>query len=129
MLRPQFLNDLVTGTAGVVAAIHVSPEGLVLGTSPGIGTSEADHWAAVMATLNAASRHSSDIIGRRTGDSSPWGHAVIEDRFGRTLILVGASDGSMLSVVCATTDNSHLGEIAFRLVQLADDGLTVTVAA
>ncbi|MEU1286110.1 roadblock/LC7 domain-containing protein [Kitasatospora sp. NPDC005856] len=45
-------NDL-TDTAGVLAAIHVSPEGLLLGVSPGVDRNEADHWAAAMATLNA----------------------------------------------------------------------------
>ncbi|WP_224274234.1 roadblock/LC7 domain-containing protein [Streptomyces sp. LS1784] len=120
------VNDLV-GTAGVLAAIHVSPEGLVLGASPGVDRDEADHWAAVMAALNAVSNRGTEIISRHNAESSPWGHSLIEDRSGRTLIRVGAADGSMLAVVCAKTD--HLGEIAFRLVQLADDEFAPTEAA
>ncbi|MFD8750070.1 roadblock/LC7 domain-containing protein [Kitasatospora sp. NPDC059577] len=129
-MNPRILSTVVNelvSAADVLAAIHVSPEGLVLGASPGVDRDEADHWAAVMAALNAVSNHGTEIIGRRNAESSPWGHSVIEDRSGRTLLLVGATDGSMLAVVCARTD--HLGEIAFRLVQLADDELALTEAA
>ncbi|MFJ6776925.1 roadblock/LC7 domain-containing protein [Kitasatospora sp. NPDC091257] len=85
MLRhPQFLKDLVTGTASALAAIHVSPEGLVLGCSPGVGEDEADHWSAVMAALHAVSNRSTEIIGRSTAERGLWGHSVVEDRAGRT---------------------------------------------
>ncbi|MFD7581825.1 roadblock/LC7 domain-containing protein [Kitasatospora sp. NPDC059817] len=129
-MNPRILSTVVNdlaGTAGVLAAIHVSPEGLVLGASPGVERDEADHWAAVMAALNPVSNHDTEIIGRHNAEPSPWGHSMIEDRSGRTLLLVGAADGSMLAAVCARTD--QLGEVAFRLVQLADDELALTEAA
>ncbi|MGW3071679.1 roadblock/LC7 domain-containing protein [Kitasatospora sp. NPDC001132] len=128
MLRhPQFLKDLVTGIAGTIAAIHVSPEGLVLGSSPGVDEDEADRWAAVMAALLAVSNRSAEIIGSRTAHPGPWGHSVIEDRSGRTLILVGANDHSMLAVVCEK--NAQLGDVAARLVELADSAVAVGAAA
>ncbi|MFE4514602.1 roadblock/LC7 domain-containing protein [Kitasatospora sp. NPDC056783] len=128
MLRhPQFLKDLVTGTAGTIAVIHVSPEGLVLGSSPGVDEDEADHWAAVMAALLAVSSRGTEIIGSHTAEPGPWGHSVIEDRSGRTLILVGANDDSMLAVVCGR--NAHLGDVAALLVELADSTVVVGAAA
>ncbi|MFJ7279845.1 roadblock/LC7 domain-containing protein [Kitasatospora sp. NPDC098663] len=128
MLRhPQFLKDLITGTAGALAAIHVSPEGLVLGSSPGVDEDDADHWSAVMAALHAVSNRSTEIIGRSTAERGLWGHSVIEDRAGRTLILVGVNDGSMLAAVCGKS--AQLGDIAARLVELADNTVTVGAAA
>ncbi|MFE6052541.1 roadblock/LC7 domain-containing protein [Kitasatospora sp. NPDC056446] len=127
MRHPQFLKDLVTGTAGTISAIHVSPEGLLLGSSPGVDKDEADHWAAVMAALQAVSNRGTEIIGRCTAGSGLWGHSVIEDRSGRTLILVGANDDSMLAVVCGR--NAQLGDIAARLVELADSTVAVGAAA
>ncbi|MFJ6382750.1 roadblock/LC7 domain-containing protein [Kitasatospora sp. NPDC092039] len=127
MRHPQFLKDLVTGTAGTIAAIHVSPEGLVLGSSPGVREDEADHWAAVMAALHAVSSRGAEIIGRRTAEHASWGHSVIEDRSGCTLILVGANDGTMLAVVCGK--NAQLGDVAARLVELADSTVARGAAA
>ncbi|WP_329486663.1 roadblock/LC7 domain-containing protein [Kitasatospora sp. NBC_01246] len=121
------LGDLVAGTAGAVAAIHVSSEGLVLGTSPGIGRDEADTWAALMSGLGAMSSRSVGVVGHLTSGEHPWGHSVIEDRAGRTMTLVGAADHSMLAVVGA--EGADLGEIAARLIVLADRGLAAAVAA
>ncbi|MFF2546637.1 roadblock/LC7 domain-containing protein [Kitasatospora sp. NPDC058063] len=128
MLRhPQFLKDLVTGNAGVLAAIHVSSEGLVLGTSPGVDRDEADHWAAVMAALQAVSSRGAEIIGRCAAEAGPWGHSVVEVRSGSTLILVGAGGNSMLAVVCGKT--AKLGDIGARLIEVADSPLSMAVAA
>ncbi|MFD6468768.1 roadblock/LC7 domain-containing protein [Streptomyces goshikiensis] len=125
--QPPFLRDLVTGTTGAVAAIHVSPEGLVSGTSPGIARDEADKWAALMAALGSVSGRSLDIAGDLTSGGYPWGHSVVEDRHGQTLILVGAPDHSMLAVVGAK--DADLGEIVGRMIEIADQGLPAPVAA
>ncbi|MER7702362.1 hypothetical protein ABTX81_05620 [Kitasatospora sp. NPDC097605] len=125
--QPPFLGALVAGTAGAVAAIHVSPEGLVVGTSPGIGTDDADRWAAAMSALGAVSINSVGIVGALTSGECPWGHSVIEDRLGQTLTLVGAPDRSMLAVVGAK--GADLGQIAAQLIELADQGLAAAVAA
>ncbi|MET8540240.1 roadblock/LC7 domain-containing protein [Kitasatospora sp. NPDC004799] len=128
MLRhPQFLEDLVTGNADVLAAIHVSSEGLVLGTSPGVGRDEADHWAAVMAALQAVSNRGAEIIGHRAAEAGPWGHSAVEVRSGCTLILVGACGNSMLAVVCGKA--AQLGGIGAQLIELADSTLMTAAAA
>ncbi|MFF1906395.1 roadblock/LC7 domain-containing protein [Kitasatospora sp. NPDC058218] len=124
--QPPFLSDLVTGTSGAVAAIQVSPEGLVTGTSPGISRDDADKWAALMAALGAVSARSVDVAGELTSGGFPWGHSVIEDRFGQTLTLVGAPDQSMLAVV--GEKGADLGEIVGRMIELADQGLPAPVA-
>ncbi|WP_043469282.1 hypothetical protein [Kitasatospora sp. MBT66] len=124
--QPSFLSDLVTETAGAVAAIHVSPEGFVAGTSPGIARDEADKWAALMAALGSVSGRSLDIAGDLTSGGYPWGHSVIEDRHGQTLILVGAPDQSMLAVVGAK--DADLGEIVARMIEIADQGLPTPVS-
>ncbi|GAA2255151.1 hypothetical protein GCM10010430_43690 [Kitasatospora cystarginea] len=116
------LRDLVTDIPGAVAAIHVSPEGLVAGTSPGIARDEADKWAAVMAALGAVSARSVGIVGAHTSGECPWGHSVIEDQYGQTLTLVGAPDQSMLAVVGAK--DADLGKIVGRMIELADQALT-----
>ncbi|MFF2657683.1 roadblock/LC7 domain-containing protein [Kitasatospora sp. NPDC058032] len=122
-LQPISLDALVTGATGAVAAIHVSPEGLVLRTSPGIDRDDADRWAAAMSALGAVSINSIGIVGVLTSGACPWSHSVIEDRFGQTLTLVGAPDRSMLAVVGAK--GADLGQIAAQLIELADQGLAV----
>ncbi|MEV7415369.1 hypothetical protein [Streptomyces sp. NPDC089919] len=119
--QPSFLSDLVTEANGAVAAIHVGPEGLVAGTSPGIARDEADKWAALMAALGSVSGRSLDIAGDLASRGNPWSHSVIEDRFGQTLILVGAPDQSMLAVIGAK--DADLGDIVGRMIELADQGL------
>ncbi|MFG2845376.1 roadblock/LC7 domain-containing protein [Kitasatospora sp. NPDC048296] len=126
--QPSFLSELVTAMAGAVAAIHVSPEGLVVGTSPGIGRDDADKWAAVMSALSAVSTNSADIIGRVASDGGGgWGHSIIEDRCGQNLTLVGAPDKSMLAVIC--TKDTDLGELLARMIGLAEQGALALVAA
>ncbi|KJS59694.1 MULTISPECIES: roadblock/LC7 domain-containing protein [Streptomycetaceae] len=125
--HPQFLKELVTDTTGAVAAIHVSSEGLVVGTSPGLDRDDADKWAAVMAALSAVSTNGVDIVGSVTSIRYPWGHSIIEDRLGRNLTLVGAPDKSMLAVV--GTEATDLGELLDRMIRLAEQGLLALVAA
>lgn len=125
--QPPFLNDLVTAATGAVAALHVSPEGLVIGVSPGIHRDDADRWAALMAALGSVSAKSVGIAGELTSGEHSWGHSVIEDRLGQTLVLVGASDHSMLAVV--SSKGADLGAIVGRMIELADRGLPEPVAA
>ncbi|MER6396070.1 hypothetical protein ABT263_08395 [Kitasatospora sp. NPDC001603] len=117
----------MTATTGAVAAIHVSPEGLVMETSPGIARDDADGWAAAMAALGTVSAASVGIVGDLTAGGYPWGHSIIEDRVGQTLVLVGAPDQSMIAVVGAK--GADLGEIVGRMIELADRGLLLPVTA
>ncbi|MGW3185012.1 roadblock/LC7 domain-containing protein [Kitasatospora sp. NPDC001119] len=123
----QPLTDLVTGTTGIRAAIHVSPEGLILAASPGLTSETADRWAAAMAALSAVSTEGVGIVGDLTSREVPWGYSVIEDRYGQTLVLVGSPDKSMLAVAAAK--GADLGMIVGRLIELADQGHVVAVAA
>ncbi|MGK4581743.1 hypothetical protein [Kitasatospora sp. HPMI-4] len=125
--HPPFLSDLVAGIPGAVAAIHVSPEGLVTGTSTGVDRDRADKWAAAMAAMAAVSNESVGIAGALTSGEHPWGHSIIEDRHGQNLVLVGSPDHSMLAVVGAK--GMDLGQALALMIALADRGLPVAVAA
>ncbi|MFJ8477028.1 hypothetical protein [Kitasatospora sp. NPDC094011] len=125
--QPPFLRDLVVSTTGAVVAVHVSPEGIIRATTPGLDADTADRWAAAMAALRAVSTEGVGIVGSLMSREKPWSYSVIVDRCGQTLVMVGSPDRSMLAV--AGAEGADLDMIVGRLIELADQGHGAGVAA
>ena len=111
-------------TAGVVDAIAVSSDGLLIAVSDGLGRTEADHLAAIVSGLSSLARSAS----KRYGFD---GVKLIMIEMGRGFLLVSAiRDGSCLGVLADSS--GELGLVGYEMAVLAEragDLLTPTLIA
>ena len=118
------LANFVKSTDGVRDAVAVSSDGLLVAVSDGLGRTEADHLAAIVAGLSSLARSASK---RYSFD----GVKLIMIEMGRGFLLVSAiRDGSCLGVLADSS--GELGLVGYEMAVLAEragDLLTPTLIA
>ena len=106
------LNRFATETAGVVDAIAVSSDGLLIASSDGLNRADADHLAAIVSSLASVARSAS-----RRYDFDGLKLIMIEMQRGFLLVSVIAG-GSCLGVVAG--GDSDVGLVGYEISLLAE---------
>lgn len=118
------LREFVNSVPGVMEAVVVSADGLLLAMSPGLERAGADRFAAV----------ASGLIGLAAGAAGPLGggkvNEVIIEMQHAFLLVSSISDGSALAVsASATCDIGMVGYEMAVLIKRAGSMLTPAVRA
>ena len=106
------LASFVRQTDGVRDAVAVSSDGLLIGGSEGLNRNEADHLAAIVASMSSLARSTA-----RRYDFEAVKLIMIEMRRG-FLLVASISDGSVLGVLA--DGDSDLGLVGYEIAALAD---------
>ncbi len=104
------VETFVEKVAGVVDAIVVSSDGLLMAMSPGIGRAGGDQLAAVASGLSSLTSGASRCFGGGSVEQ-----VVVELQHGYMLFMA-ISDGSHLAVLCHKT--SDVGLIGYEMSML-----------
>jgi uncharacterized protein len=104
------VDELVQRVAGAQQAIVLSSDGLLMAGSSGLTREDAEHLAAVAASLHGLARGT----GRRFGKGAVR-QAVIELEFG-FLFVTAAGNGACLAVLAGP--DSDAGFIAYEMAML-----------
>jgi|SRR5450755_1801625 predicted regulator of Ras-like GTPase activity (Roadblock/LC7/MglB family) len=109
--EPGGVNWLLEDLADHIRqAVVLSPDGLTLGSSPGLSQEDADHLAALAAALHSLARGA----GRRF-QGGQVRQTIIE--MDAALLFISAADEGMCLAVLADTD-SDAGLIAYEMAML-----------
>jgi predicted regulator of Ras-like GTPase activity (Roadblock/LC7/MglB family) len=106
------LSSFATGTAGVVEAIAVSADGLVIAKSSIDDRANADRLAAILSGIRSLA-----------GGAAEWYklgvlNKVIVDMSGGYLLIMSIGSGSVLGVIADRTAN--LGNVAYEMTLFAN---------
>ena len=104
------LDNFVNQVSGVVDAVVVSSDGLLMAMSPGIGRAGGDQLAAVASGLNSLTQGAARCFGG--GDVEQ----IVVELKGGYMLLMSISDGSSLAVLCAR--NSDVGVVGYGMSML-----------
>ena len=104
------LEDLAAKANHIRQAVVLSPDGLALGSSPGLSKEDADHLAALAAGVHSLARGA----GRRF-QGGQVGQTIIE--MDGALLFIGAADEGMCLAVLAGTE-ADAGLIACEMAML-----------
>lgn len=104
------VDELVQRVAGAQQAIVLSADGLLMAGSSGLSREDAEHLAAVAATLHGLARGA----GRRFGKGGVR-QAIIEMEFG-FLFATAAGNGACLAVLAGP--DADAGFIAYEMAML-----------
>jgi predicted regulator of Ras-like GTPase activity (Roadblock/LC7/MglB family) len=115
------LASFVERVPGVVDAVVVSSDGLLMAMSPGIGRAGGDQLAAVASGLNSLTQGAARCFGG--GDVE---QIVVELQAG-FMLFMSISDGSSLAVLCAK--NGDVGVIGYEMSMLVKRMGTVLTPA
>ena len=104
------LHDLAASVGGVQNAVILSPDGLPLGRSPGLTTSDADHLAALAAGAQS--------LAHGTGRKFGLGHVVQTtiEMDAAILFITPAGRGTCVALL-ADAEADH-GQVAYELAVL-----------
>lgn len=106
------ISNFVEQTAGVVEAVVVSSDGLLMAMSSGLDRAGADRFAAV----------TSGLIGLAYGAAGRFGggnvNEVIVEMDNALLLVTGISDGSSLGVVA--DGSSDIGFVGYEMAVLVE---------
>jgi predicted regulator of Ras-like GTPase activity (Roadblock/LC7/MglB family) len=104
------LDSLASKVAGVRSAIILSPDGLPLARSSGLGDADADHLAALSAGANSLARGAGNRFG--CGEVS---QTVIEMDFA-LLFIMPAGRGTCIALLAEA--DAGAGQIAYEMSEL-----------
>ena len=104
------LDDLVSSVLGVRIAVILSPDGLSLGRSPGLGEADAGHMAALAAGAQS--------LARGVGMWSGYGDVsqTIIEMDAALLFITPAGRGTCLALLADA--NADAGQIAYEMAVL-----------
>jgi len=104
------LDDLVSSVLGVRIAVILSPDGLSLGRSPGLGEADAGHMAALAAGAQS--------LARGVGMWSGYGDVsqTIIEMEAALMFITPAGRGTCLALLADA--NSDAGQIAYEMAVL-----------
>ena len=106
------LSTFATGTAGVVEAIAVSADGLVMAMSSTDDRANADRLAAIVSGMKSLA------IGAAEWYALGGLNKVIVDMSGGYLLITSISSGSVLGVIADRSAN--LGNVAYEMTLFAN---------
>lgn len=113
------VDSFVDRVPGVVDAVVVSSDGLLMAMSPGIGRAGGDQLAAVASGLNSLTAGAARCFGGGDVDQ-----VVVELRAGY-MVFMAISDGSSLAVLAAEDcDVGHVGYEMAMIVKRVGPSLT-----
>jgi len=113
------LDQFVANTAGVLDAIAVSSDGLLLATSSGPSQENAEQLAAVTAGLTSLTRGAADMFNMDGVEQ------VLIEMTGGHMFVASVSDGSALSVLAEK--EADLGLVGYEMALLIERvGTTLT---
>jgi predicted regulator of Ras-like GTPase activity (Roadblock/LC7/MglB family) len=115
------LDSFRAGTAGVLEAVAVSADGLLMATSASSERAEADRLAAVISGMTSLAAGVADTYG--LGGLNK----VIIDMAGGYLLATAISRGSVLGVIADRSAN--LGTVAYEMTLFAGRAGTVLTPA
>ena len=104
------LDDLVSSVLGVRIAVILSPDGLSLGRSPGLGEADAGHMAALAAGAQS--------LARGVGMWSGYGDVsqTIIEMEAALMFITPAGRGTCLALLADA--NADAGQIAYEMAVL-----------
>lgn len=106
------LDQFVNHTAGVLDAIAVSSDGLLLAASSGSERQNTEQLAAVTAGLTSLTRGAADMFGMHSVEQ------VVIEMSGGHMFVAAVSDGSSLAVLAGKT--ADLGLVGYEMALLID---------
>ena len=106
------LANFVHNTDGVVDAVAVSSDGLLMATSDGLDRASADQLAAIVSGITGLAKGAS----RRFGFSGL--RLVMIEMFGGFLVVSAVSEGSCFGVLL--TDTCDVGLVGYEMSVLAE---------
>jgi predicted regulator of Ras-like GTPase activity (Roadblock/LC7/MglB family) len=106
------LDQFVNNTAGVLDAIAVSSDGLLLAASAGNGRQNTEQLAAITAGLTSLTHGAADMFGMHAVEQ------VLIEMSGGHMFVASVSDGSALSVLAEK--NADLGLVGYEMALLID---------
>lgn len=113
------LEQFVNNTSGVLEAITVSSDGLLLASSKGAHTENAEQLAAVTAGLASLTRGAADMFNMTSVEQ------VLIEMSGGHMFVASISDGSSLAVLAEK--DADLGLVGYEMALLIDRvGATLT---
>ena len=104
------LDDLVRRVDGIKQAVVLSRDGLTLGASASLSREDAEHMAAIAASIQSLARGAA----LRFDGGQPRQAIIHMDR--ALLFVVAAAQGSCLAVLCPA--NADHGLIAYEMAML-----------
>lgn len=105
------LTDFARGTPGVVHALVVSADGLLLAATPNVDHALGDQLSAATSGLVSLARGTATLLG-----TSPVSQTILE-MAGGYLFLTSISHGSLLAV--STTRSADMGLVGYEMTMLA----------
>ncbi len=105
------VNGLVEKVPGVVDAVVVSADGLLMAMSPGIGRAGGDQLAAVASGLTSMTAGAARCFGG--GDVNQ----IVVELDGGYMFFISISDGSSMAVLAGK--NCDVGMIGYEMTMLA----------
>ncbi|MGP3924714.1 MULTISPECIES: roadblock/LC7 domain-containing protein [unclassified Streptomyces] len=109
------VGEFVRTVDGVVDAVAVSSDGLLLAASGGLERDRADHLAAVVSGITSLAQGAARAHGRHGGGGVKL---VMIEMYGGFLLVTTVRDGSCLGVLAA--EASDVGLIGYEMGVLAD---------
>jgi predicted regulator of Ras-like GTPase activity (Roadblock/LC7/MglB family) len=106
------LDQFVQNTAGVLEAIAVSSDGLLLAASASQGQQNTEQLAAVTAGLTSLTRGAADMFGMDGVEQ------VLIEMTGGHMFVASISDGSSLAVLAE--QDAELGLVGYEMAMLID---------
>ncbi|KAA9161328.1 roadblock/LC7 domain-containing protein [Amycolatopsis acidicola] len=104
------LDDLVRRLAGVRHAVVLSTDGLLLGSSTGLSTEDAEHFCAMSSALQSLARSAGTHF-----DGGGVRQTVIElDR--AVMFVTSAGDNACLALL--TGETANMGMVAYEMNQM-----------
>lgn len=104
------LDNFVNQVSGVVDAVVVSSDGLLMAMSPGIGRAGGDQLAAVASGLNSLTQGAARCFGG--GDVEQ----IVVELKGGYMLFMSISDGSSLAVL--STKQCDVGMVGYEMSML-----------
>lgn len=106
------LDQFVNNTAGVLDALAVSSDGLLLAASSGSGRQNTEQLAAVTAGLTSLTHGAADMFGMESVEQ------VVIEMSGGHMFVASVSDGSALAVLAEK--QADLGLVGYEMALLID---------
>ncbi|MET8682062.1 roadblock/LC7 domain-containing protein [Streptomyces sp. NPDC004647] len=109
------IGEFVRTVHGVVDAVSVSSDGLLMAASDSLGRDRADHLAAVVSGITSLALGAARAHGRHGGGGVKL---VMVEMYGGFLLVTTVRDGSCLGVLAA--EGSDIGMIGYEMGVLSD---------
>ncbi|MEZ5232760.1 MAG: roadblock/LC7 domain-containing protein [Acidimicrobiia bacterium] len=104
------LDNFVEQVNGVVDAVVVSSDGLLMAMSPGIGRAGGDQLAAVASGLNSLTQGAARCFGGGEVEQ------IVVELKGGYMLFMSISDGSSLAVLCSRSGD--VGVVGYEMSML-----------